>query len=169
MGFQVGIMQSIDTFPPILNEEPMRPNPDAPSLPAESLPRYKLYSPHAVWLASFAGGPIGGAVLLGLNYRRLGQPRAAALSVLGGALVTGALVGVGLLVPSWTLVSLPLLMCFAMQRIARSKQSFDFINHIEDGGQQGSPWAALGIGFACFAAVMVVLTGALVGWYAAHA
>jgi len=44
-------------------------------LPVSQPPgQYALYSPQAIGLATFLGAPIAGTVLMGLNYRQLGQP-----------------------------------------------------------------------------------------------
>jgi hypothetical protein len=108
------------------------------------IPMYPLYSPRQMSVASFFAGPIAGAVLLAINYRRLGQARkgialAIAISVgfLGLLAIISALdvdvpraVGVGVF--------------FAMAALIRTSQSAIYQSHIARQGRTGSSWHAVG-------------------------
>jgi hypothetical protein len=120
----------------------------------EAVPRpsYKLFRPAAVFWATFFGNFFGGAVILALNYRRLGNHAAARTTLLtaGGLLVAYAtalaLLAEGLTGAAW-LANLATLL--VMSAIARRLQGESYEAHIRRGGQQASTGAAIGIGLLC--------------------
>ena len=59
---------------------------DPGTVPPPSPPR--LFPVWAVGLGGLIGGPLGGGALLGLNFRRLGDPRASVNAFAGGAIAT---------------------------------------------------------------------------------
>ncbi len=58
------------------------------NLPAEPPPSPRLFSIWAVGIGALVGGPLGGGVLIGLNYRRLGDRPAATKAFAAGAIAT---------------------------------------------------------------------------------
>jgi hypothetical protein len=132
-----------------------------PGLPAgvTVIPMYPMYSPGEITAATFFGGPIGGAWLLAINYRRLGEPRKARATIAIGVLALAALGGLGLLIESHT-SSLGLASVVAMSVLARSLQSAAYERHIALGGPRASVWRAIGIGVAGLALSFAVIVGA---------
>jgi hypothetical protein len=59
----------------------------------------KLYTINQAVLAAFVGGPLGGAMLLAQNYRRLRAPGSALGALVCGLVVTAALVPVAFMLP----------------------------------------------------------------------
>jgi hypothetical protein len=125
-------------------------------------PAYKLFRPAAVVWATFFGNFFGGAVILALNYRRLGNRRAAWVTLLiaGGLLacyvpVLASLPGrfVGATLP------VTLAMLLVMSVLATRLQGKLYEDHVRRGGPQASGWAAVGIGLLCW----VATAGAIVG------
>lgn len=120
---------------------------------------YPMYSPGEITAATIFGGPIGGAWLLAINYRRLGEPRKARAALAIGLVALAALCGLGLFIDSQT-SSLGLVSVVAMSAIARSLQSTAYHRHIALGGPRASGWRTIGIGVAGFAVSLVVIGGA---------
>src|SRR6266704_1754358 len=59
----------------------------------------KLYTPRQVGMAAFLGTPLGGAVLIALNYVRLGNRKGARMAIVLGFAATAALIGLALWLP----------------------------------------------------------------------
>jgi hypothetical protein len=123
------------------------------------VPTYKMYSAGQVALATFLGGPMGGAILLGLNYRRLGQPGRLWIALVLATVATGALIAIGVLFPSLPGISLPIGSIFAMSAVAQSLQGDAYAKHIASGGKQASSWRAAGVSIL----TLVVTFGLMVG------
>src|SRR5690349_2588639 len=83
---------------PVTRSAASAPTPPRPA-PAPP-PSYRLYDRYAVALATFLGTPAAGGVLLAMNYRRLGRPERALLSVVLAILATALLIAVGLVLPN---------------------------------------------------------------------
>jgi hypothetical protein len=118
-----------------------------------------LYSVNAVGLASFLGSVLAGAVLMAINYRRIGEPARATYAIILGILGTVASIGIALVlpdrVPSAAIV-VPQL--FAMIAIARAMQGPMLERHVQQGGKIASMWKAAGIAMLFF----IVLFGAII-------
>jgi len=121
-----------------------------------------MYSPGQVALATFVGGPLAGAWLMAVNYKRLAEPakmrRAIGLGVLG----TAAVIALGFAVgnqATWLLALLPI---FAMRELARALQGAAYSRHVAVGGSRGSSWRAAGVGGAS----LVIYLGVVFGVFA---
>ncbi len=141
--------------------------PPAPAAQATAamIPSYGLYTPGAVALATLLGSPIAGGVLLGLNYKRLGQRNRLWPAILGTVLVTALLVVVGSFIDSNpATTSLGVVLTVAMRAVAKSLQGDAIDRHTQSGGRTESMWAAAGIGLAG----LVVVFGSILGVYLAR-
>jgi len=137
---------------------PVSPTPGLPP-GVVVIPMYPMYSPGQITAATFFGGPIGGAWLLAINYRRLGEPRKARAAIAISALALVALGGLGLLIDRQA-SSLGLVSVVAMSALARSLHSAAYDRHIALGGPRASVWRAIGIGVAGLALSFAVIVGA---------
>lgn len=121
-------------------------------------PAYALYPPNAVALATFLGAPIGGAVILAKNYRRLGRPSAARQALLWGLLATAALIALGFAIagrsPAILVALLPVVI---MAQLAKVLQGEAFERHKQAGGHVASLWKAAGIGLVSLAGTFAVI------------
>jgi hypothetical protein len=133
------------------------PFPPAPegALPG---PAVALYSANQVALATFLGAPLGGAVVLALNERRLFRPRAAVIAIVLGVVASAALLGLAFLLPSGAPSGpIGLLPILVVRGIAQRRQRALVDAHVASGGKRASSWAAAGIGLACLAGILVCL------------
>jgi hypothetical protein len=110
-------------------------------------PTYRLYSPGGVALATFLGGPLGGFLVLALNYRALHKRRAFWLTA-GSALLICSLLCILLLRlpregPNLCVGVVCLMVMYVM---ARALQGENFDYHVRTGGRQVSNWKAAGLG-----------------------
>ena len=137
---------------------PWAASPEVQPIDVQPVPTRQLYSVRSVAVAAFFGGPIGGAIVLALNYRRLGRPAAAAASVVLGALATVGLGAVALGLPEkFPNFALPAIYIGALVGLAVWLQGPALEAHRGQGGREASAWKALGIGAVC---LVVILGGA---------
>jgi DNA-directed RNA polymerase subunit RPC12/RpoP len=124
-------------------------------------PSYRLYSTRQIAVAAFLGGPLGGFLLVAINYARLRRAAAAWGMVAVGILATAALVFFpDRFLPEragWLVVGLPGLV--ATVAVAHMLQGAAFQQHIQRGGRPASPWGVAGVGLAS----LVLIVGAVVG------
>jgi hypothetical protein len=140
-----------------MNELSSERTPAAAALPP---PPYLLYDYRAVGLASFLGTPLGGSVLLAMNYRRLGN-RAAVAGVLAvGIIVTGILLLLGFSgIANTGVQAIGLLAFIGMMQGAKAIQGFDVQEHIRLGGRLASKGSAAITGLLCLAVVGAAVFG----------
>jgi hypothetical protein len=114
---------------------------------APSPPTYRLYSPRQVALVAFLLGPMGGLLLMALNYRRLGKRAAAAGVIVVALLLVAALLAVILATPdSAPVFVLGVPVFLAVWVAVKVLQGGLYDAHLVRGGESGSTGAALGIG-----------------------
>jgi hypothetical protein len=115
-----------------------------------------LYTPGHVAIATFFGTPLGGAIVMALNERRLGRPNAAIATVLLGALASAVVVGIAVALPDdFPGAPLGIGSLLAMRYAAQLRHHEALTAHASTGGRKGSGWAAFGIGLACAVVVMI--------------
>jgi hypothetical protein len=145
---------------------------------AEATPHgreYRLFDSGAVGIAAFVCCPLGGAILIAVNYFRLGKPGKGALAVILGLTATALniLITWNWNAPSGSLERLEydafeilFLICAwtCTWQAAKQEQGEAVEDHIAQGGKLGSRWTAFWIGIATIAA-LVVVTGAVVSSY----
>jgi len=121
--------------------------------PQGTPPSYRLYDSGAVALATFFGTPLAGALLMAMNYNRLGKSGQAMLAMIVGAIVTLLLMVIG-----WrsTQVSgvLSIVVLVATWQLAKAVQGNDLAAHVARGGQLGSKGAAFGLAVATLAVLV---------------
>jgi len=112
-----------------------------------AFPKTRFYSRGQIAWASFLGGPIGGCLLLALNYRRLGDSTAANRVLLGGSIGAVLLCGVSCTIPEKTNTNvLVIVNVWSMFECARILQGKAYENWLANGGIKGSGWVATGAG-----------------------
>ena len=141
------------------------------STPSVATPRareYRLFDADAVGLAAFICSPLAGTILIAVNYVRLGKTGKSVVAVILGLIATTLTI---LIKSSWSkpwgsLGSFVLVTLFLIctWQIAKKVQGKAVEEHTARGGQLGSKSAAVGIGIATLAA-LVVVTGAVVYVY----
>lgn len=124
-----------------------------------------LFSSQHVALASYIGMPLGGSIVMAINYTRLKQPAAAVGTLIGGLCATVLILFIAFTMPfelpTGTGLGFGLIYAFAMMQIASVLQKDDIEHAIAEGGKTASVFTAAGIGFASLA----VAAGSCVGVY----
>jgi hypothetical protein len=113
-------------------------------------PRYKLYAPSDVVLATFLSNCLGGAWVLARNYRALGRPHAAGMTlgvgIVGAIAVVIVAMAPGLEEIRGLFVALHFGVLLGMYALARYLQGNDYERHLCRGGRKASAWGAAVIG-----------------------
>ena len=127
-------------------------------------PEYRLFAANAVALAAFIGSPRAGAILIAVNYVRMGKAIKGALSVILGLICTAFPI---LIKWNWHTLwgslgsfALVIVFFFGTWQIAEEEQGQDVEQHIARGGQPGTKSTALFVGIATFAVLLGVLYAA---------
>jgi len=121
-------------------------------------PSYKLFDSRAVAIATLFGSPVAGAIVMAINYSRLGQKSKATLAVVYGLLATVAGIALGFVLPQGVGSGVGIGLLLAMMNIAKSAQGPAVTEHQQQGGKLASGWAAFFIGLG----MMVVIIGIIV-------
>src|SRR5271169_6883821 len=114
--------------------------------PAPPIPAYTLFNSDSVGLATFLGTPIAGGILMAVNYRRLGKGGKGAAALAIALVVTAAALGLGSLMPQSTSAIIAFGLLFAARGASKSLQGAAVAQHVLEGGNLGSKWAAAGLG-----------------------
>jgi hypothetical protein len=129
--------------------------------PRPPRPEYRLFAPNAVGLAAFLCSPLGGTILLAVNYVRMGKPRKGVLAVLYGAIASSLLILIRWhahnLFASLFVAALAILFFLCTWQIATEIQGQAVEEHVAAGGQLASLPAALFVGIATLAAVLAII------------
>src|SRR6266704_6826935 len=133
----------------------------------------KLYTPRQVGMAAFLGTPLGGAVLIALNYVRLGNRKGARMAIVLGFAATAALIGLALWLPipkSFPHAVIPMLAAWAIWGITEWLQGAALADRRAEGATTQSTWAAAATGLLCGVLIAgIVVVSALSGWLAGPA
>ena len=125
----------------------------------DNIPPYKLYHPGTIAAATAMGSPLAGAIIMALNYRRLGQPKAAWCTIMIGIILTILVIALGLTVfksiPRQFIILTEGLGAYFICKVLQG-QAFE--QHMKSGGVRASGWGALGITII----VCLVVGGAVV-------
>ncbi len=124
-------------------------------MPVAAVP-YRLFDSGAVLLATFFGSPLAGAILMAVNYGRLGKSGKGFLAAVLGLIATALLIAVGLSQNKGSSV-LGIVFLLATWQVARMAQGKDVEEHTARGGQLGSKWTAFFIGVATLAVLFGVI------------
>ena len=148
------------------------------SAPSEGItrgPEYRLFDAGAVGLAAFICCPLAGAILMAVNYVRMGKTGKGIFAVTLGLLATALniLIKLNWKTPSGSLSRLEydafeiiFLICTWMftWQIAKEEQGKAVKEHIARGGELGSRETAFFVGLATVVALVVVGGGAVYGF-----
>jgi hypothetical protein len=139
----------------------------APAVPpaglttAVSMP-YRLFDADAVGLAAFICSPLAGAILMAVNYRRLGKAGKGVLAVILGLIATALTI---LIKWNWNTSlgsgALAILFFICTWQIAKEVQGKAVEEHTARGGQLGSRWTAFFVGIATLAVLLGVICAAV--------
>ena len=123
-------------------------------------PTYRLFTPAQITLATVIGSFIAGAVMMALNYRRLGSRRAARGTVAFTALGVVALCVVSFVLPeNGAGIGLAIGIVVAMNLIANRLQGRIVREHVGAGGRTASGLATVGIGLLFMALLLALFVG----------
>ena len=123
-----------------------------------SRPRYLLYSVGSIVLATFFGTIAAGAIILAINYRRLGMRAEARRSLIIGFAVTATTMLIAAALPDGVpsaVIAIPLLVGMAL--VANSLQGNLIATHKRHFGMMASPWKAFGIGVLMFFVWLLII------------
>ncbi|PRQ05331.1 hypothetical protein ENSA5_03210 [Enhygromyxa salina] len=131
---------------------------DGPSdLPGTGEP---LFTDAQVAGATFLGSPIAGFIVLAINERRMGRTQRFGKTVVVGVLASVAVFALALVIPPEVPnFVLTLAYLFGMQQLARHWQGEELMERLSSGTTKGSNWVIVGVGVACFAAVVGLAFG----------
>jgi hypothetical protein len=125
------------------NFETKLPETLPPPNPSELAPTYKLFDRWSIYIASFLGSPLVGAILMAVNYGRLGEKSRARWAAILGVAGTIALIAAAAKLPQGIGSALALGLSAATGSIAQVFQG-DAVNaHVRRGGQLASRWLAV--------------------------
>lgn len=122
--------------------------------PATEPPTYKLHPLIGVVCATMAGSPVPGGVVLALNYWRSGRPIRAALTLVGGVVVTALVFAWLIRLPAEVFEKPPNLVLLIPQvalvyLVASVLQSRLIREHVRRGGDMASGWRSMGVALLC--------------------
>jgi hypothetical protein len=130
-----------------------------------SHPTYRLFDARAVGLAALICTPLAGALLIAVNYSRLGKARKAALAILFALIATAILIVIKWNAPSLIgtvgASALGFLGFLCTWQIALEIQGDAIDDHLTSGGRLASKWTALFVGIASLAALYAVICAIL--------
>ena len=109
----------------------------------------KLYADRSVFTATFLGGPLGGAAIIALNYRALGDDQSFRRSVIIGFIASVAILGACSQLPdsaSRSGAGIPIIIAASAQMLAKRLQGDAIAKHTALGGELASGWLAAGVG-----------------------
>jgi hypothetical protein len=138
-------------------------------------PEYRLFDSGAVGLAAFICSPLAGAILIAVNYSRLGKAGKAVLAVTLGLIATAPAI---LLKLNWNTspgsldrleydafeILLLAVMWIGTWQIAKDVQGKDIAEHTARGGKLGSRGTAFFVGIGTVAALVVVVGAVVYGY-----
>jgi hypothetical protein len=128
--------------------------------PVGTVPAYRLYSLGAIRLAAIVGSPLAGAILMAVNYARLGKKANAAVTVTVGIVGMALLVLLAAQLPAGFTtgnIAIPLGLAFGTWRLAEALQGKALEAHADADGKFVSNWAAFGIGSAICAPFLAAI------------
>lgn len=124
----------------------------------ENLKIPKVYTPWQVCVSCLIGGPVAATWLISENFRVFNDHRKQRLTFLLGAITLVALIGVGLILPK---TSSGTVLAAAVAGVTRDITKRQQGTRIEDlrakGGRIASWWSAVGIGFLCLVATLIMI------------
>jgi hypothetical protein len=122
-------------------------------------PEYRMFSSRSVVVATLLGTPAAGAVLMAVNYLRLGKTGFAAATVAVGLAVSAVAIELGYALPrqSASLIALTWLILTGLA--AALMQGKAVARHVNAGGRLASGWVGLGVGLVFLCVTFAVVFG----------
>lgn len=121
-----------------------------------------VYSATQVGVATALGGPLGGAWLVALNYKRLDAAEKARTAIVLGVLAM-AVVNALVLLASYSMLRLVVMVPgIVMAGLAELLRGDGYTRHVVLGGTRGSNWRAVGVGVACLPIHFMPIVGAAI-------
>jgi hypothetical protein len=127
------------------------------------IPTYKLFSTGQMALATFLGTPFAGCLLLGRNYGKLRQPRAAWIAYGIGAAFTALLLYAAIAVPEFPRI-FSITGVVAIAVLGKTLQGDAFFQHERAGGLQASWWVAVGLSLLTTLCCVVLAVGTFLAY-----
>jgi hypothetical protein len=124
-------------------------------------PGYMLFSTQTVVIATLFGTPVAGATLMAVNYRRMGKPGLAAVTVALGLIVTAIAVAIGYSIPRVGFSPIALGLLILTRIVAASVQGKAVARHGREGGRLASGWIGFGVGVAYLAVILMAVLAAV--------
>jgi len=127
----------------------------------------RLFTPRAVWLASFFGTALGGCIVLAINFSRLRKPSSAFKAIASGVVLIVAISVAAALSPAseiWSAIFIGVQVGLAamLSGLAKQWQGEQVKQNQALGAKRSSYWAAFGIGLA------TVIVPIMIGWPIAY-
>ena len=120
-----------------------------------------MYSVAQITLTTLLGGPVGGSWLMGLNFKRLGEPRKARITYVLGVLAMATVIAIGFATGPRAALWLLLAPVLVVNLLATRLQARGYQRHVAVQGRRGSSWRAAGLGVVSLAIYAVALLGTI--------
>jgi hypothetical protein len=117
----------------------------------------ELHSVKAIALATFLGSIFAGAVLLAINFRRLGKRGMVVPTILAGLAALAVLIGIGFAMPGAPGFIFVIAQIALVRVVATKTQGEALQQHESRGGKIASGWKAAGVGTICLVGVFAVI------------
>jgi hypothetical protein len=121
---------------------------------------HSMYSAPQVAMATVLGGPLAGAWLIALNFKRLNAPRKADAAIMVGLIAVAMIAAIGLVAPYRVMRLLVMLFGIVMAGLAELLQGAGYDRHVAVGGRHGVSLRAIGVGVVCFPIHLISVLGA---------
>jgi hypothetical protein len=135
-------------------------SPEAELVDRDDYVDYKLFKISGIGLATFFGSAFAGGILLGLNFKRLGNDGAAQKAYIFSLLATLVIIGGAMFIPEDVPVPnvvFTVIQLFAMLQISKHFQGADIETHIANNGEIESNWKAFGISLLVLLALLAII------------
>lgn len=123
---------------------------------------HPMYSGPQVAVATVLGGPLGGAWLMALNYKRLGAPRKAHAAIVLGLIAMAVVIAIGLVASYGVMRLLVMIPGIVVAGLTELLQGARYFRHVSVRGRRGSNWRVLGVGVVCLPIHLVPIVGAAI-------
>lgn len=132
---------------------------------AVNKPVEKLFSSGQIGVATLLGSVLAGAIMMAMNFVRLGRHATATGTLVAGIASLGAVGAIGYLAASHGIPGnfiIPLLVAFATQAMAAEAFASQYAANEKLGVKPRSNWAAAGITVIVIALLVAVIMGAII-------
>ncbi len=118
----------------------------------------RVYTPWQVCVSCLIGGPAAATWLIAKNFRIFNDQKKQRLTLIYGAITLLALIGLGLILPKNSSgVVLAAVVAGVTRDITKRQQGTQIEELRAKGGRIASWWSAVGIGFLCLIATLVLV------------